>query len=55
MNLNITDRQATILGIALTMLYDEIGKSGEGQQMMKEASELHKMIVNRQVPNLEAK
>lgn len=44
MNLNITDRQATILGIALTMLYDEIGKSGEGKQMMKEALELLKLL-----------
>ncbi len=29
----LTDRQTTILGIALTALYDEIAKSGEGQQM----------------------
>jgi len=29
----LTDRQTTILGIALTNLYDEIAKSGEGQQM----------------------
>ena len=29
----LTDRQVTILGIALTNLYDEIAKSGEGQQM----------------------
>ena len=29
----LTDRQTTILGIALTALYDEIVKSGEGQQM----------------------
>jgi hypothetical protein len=55
MNLNITDRQATILGIALTMLYDEIAKSGEGQQMMKDASELHKMIVDLKTSNCEAK
>lgn len=46
MNLNLTDRQLTILSISLTLLYDEIGKSGEGQQMMKDASELHKMIVD---------
>ena len=31
--LNLTERQVTILGIALTTLYDEITKSGEGQQM----------------------
>ncbi len=29
----LTDRQTTILGIALTNLYDTIVKSGEGQQM----------------------
>ena len=29
----LTDRQTSILGIALTNLYDEIAKSGEGQQM----------------------
>jgi hypothetical protein len=28
------------------MMYDEIGKSGEGKQMMQEVSELHKTIVN---------
>ena len=52
MILNITDRQATILGIALTVLYDTISKSGEGKQMRKEASELHKMIVDLQSSNL---
>jgi hypothetical protein len=31
--LNLTQRQVTILGIALTNLYDKIYKSGEGQQM----------------------
>jgi len=55
MNLNLTDRQLTILSISLTVLYDEIGKSGEGKQMMQEVSELHKTIVKLQVPNLEAK
>ena len=29
----LTDRQTTILGIALTNLYDTIVKSGEGHQM----------------------
>ncbi len=29
----LTDRQVTILGIALTNLYDEIAKSGEGHKM----------------------
>lgn len=55
MNLTLTDRQLTILSISLTMMYDEIGKSGEGKQMMQEVSELHKTIVNLQVPNLEAR
>jgi hypothetical protein len=29
----LTDRQVTILGIALTNLYDEIAKSGDGTKM----------------------
>ena len=38
--LNLTERQVTILGIALTNLYDEIAKSGEGQQMRDDIMEL---------------
>ena len=36
----LTDRQTTILGIALTNLYDEIAKSGEGPQMRDDIMEL---------------
>ena len=40
----LTERQITILGIALTNLYDEIGKSGEGQQMRYDIMELTRYI-----------
>ena len=43
-NLNLTERQVTILGIALTNLYDKIYKSGEGQQMRDDIMELSKYI-----------
>ena len=36
----LTDRQTTILGIALTTLYDLSLKSGEGQQMRDDIMEL---------------
>ena len=36
----LTDRQTTILGIALTNLYDTIAKSGEGDKMMDDIMEL---------------
>jgi len=36
----LTDRQVIILGIALANLYDEIAKSGEGQQMRDDIMEL---------------
>jgi hypothetical protein len=36
----LTDRQIIILGIALANLYDEIAKSGEGQQMRDDIMEL---------------
>jgi len=36
----LTDRQTIILGIALANLYDEIAKSGEGQQMRDDIMEL---------------
>ena len=36
----LTDRQTTILGIALTTLYDTIVKSGEGHQMRDDIMEL---------------
>lgn len=40
----LTERQITILGIALTNLYDEIAKSGEGQQMRYDIMELTRYI-----------
>lgn len=46
MNLNITDRQKTILTIALTVLYDEIEKTGEGRQIKQDVMELSRMIAD---------
>lgn len=43
-NLNLTDRQITIINIALTNLYDEIAKSGEGHEMNADIMELSKYI-----------
>jgi hypothetical protein len=43
-NLNLTDRQITIISIALTNLYDEIAKSGEGSAMRDDIMELSKYI-----------
>ena len=43
-NLNLTERQITILGIALTNLYDKIYKSGEGQQMRDDIMEFSRYI-----------
>ena len=40
----LTDRQTTILGIALTNLYDTIVKSGEGEQMRDDILEFSKYI-----------
>ena len=40
----LTDRQTTILGIALTNLYDTIVKSGEGEQMRDDIMEFSKYI-----------
>ena len=40
----LTDRQTTILNIALTNLYDTIVKSGEGEQMRDDIMELSKYI-----------
>lgn len=42
--LNISQRQSTILSIALTNLYDAISKSGEGGQMKLDVMELSKLI-----------
>jgi len=43
-NLNLTERQITIISIALTNLYDEIAKSGEGSAMRNDIMELSKYI-----------
>lgn len=43
-NLNLTERQVTILDLALTLLYDEITKSGEGQQMRDDIMEFSRYI-----------
>jgi hypothetical protein len=43
-NLNLTERQITILGIALTNLYDKIYKSGEGHQMRDDIMEFSRYI-----------
>ena len=40
----LTDRQTTILGIALTNLYDEIAMGGEGKKMRDDIMELSKYI-----------
>ncbi len=40
----LTDRQITILGIALTNLYDEIAMGGEGKKMRDDIIELSKYI-----------
>ena len=40
----LTDRQTTILGIALTNLYDTIAKSGEGKKMRDDIMELSKYM-----------
>ncbi len=40
----LTDRQITILGIALTNLYDEIAMGGEGKKMRDDIMELSKYI-----------
>ena len=42
--LNLTERQVTILGIALTNLYDTIVKSGEGEEMKDDILEFSKYI-----------
>ena len=49
--LHLTERQITILGISLTMLYDEIAKSGEGQQMRDDIMELSRYIQEKTLRN----
>ena len=42
--LNLTKRQVTILNLALTTLYDEIAKSGEGIKTRDEIMEFSRYI-----------
>ena len=49
--LHLTERQVTILGIALTNLYDEIAKSGEGQQMRDDIMEFSRYIQKQSLEN----
>jgi len=49
--LNLTERQVTILDITLTNLYDEIAKSGEGQQMRDDIIEFSLYIQEQTLRN----
>lgn len=49
--LNLTQRQVTILGLALTVFYDEITKSGEGQQMKDDIMEFSRYIQKQTLEN----
>ena len=42
--LYLTDRQTSIINIALTNLYDEIAMGGEGKKMRDDIMELSKYI-----------
>ena len=42
--LSLTDRQKSIINIALTNLYDEIAMGGEGKEMRDDIMELSKYI-----------
>ena len=42
--LSLTDRQKSIINIALTNLYDEIAMGGEGKKMRDDIMELSKYI-----------
>jgi hypothetical protein len=44
MNINLTDRQITVISIALTVLFDEVAKSGKGEQMKKDIRELSSLL-----------
>lgn len=46
MNLRLNQRQSTILSIALTNLYDQIAKSGEGEQMKSDIMEISKLLLD---------
>jgi hypothetical protein len=49
--LNLTKRQIIILNISLTTLYDEIAKSGEGQQMRDDIMEFSRYIQKQTLEN----
>ncbi len=49
--LNLTERQVTILGIALTTLYDEITKTREVQQMRKDIMDFSRYIQKQTLEN----
>jgi hypothetical protein len=49
--LNLTKRQIIILNLALTTLYDEITKSGEGVKMKDEIMELNRYIQKQSLEN----
>jgi hypothetical protein len=49
--LNLTKRQIIILNLALTTLYDEITKSGEGIKMKDEIMELNRYIQKQSLEN----
>jgi hypothetical protein len=49
--LNLTERQIIILNLALTTLYDEITKSGEGIKMKDEIMELNRYIQKQTLEN----
>ena len=44
MNLTISQREGTILNIAMTMLYDEIGKKGGGTEMKADLMNLSRRL-----------
>ena len=49
--LNLTQRQVTILGLALTVFYDEIAKTGRGQQMKDDIMEFSRYIQKQTLEN----
>jgi hypothetical protein len=52
MTTNFTEQQRQILSI---VLFEQVGKSSEGEQMDKETLELYKEIVNQKIFTLGVK
>ena len=52
MTTNFTEQQRQILSI---VLFEQVGKSSEGEQMEKETLELYKEIVNQKISTLGVK